>query len=299
MKIADRVGSLCAVLALASCAPAEPQTPKAGDIVRLVTGSGSYVGTPGKTSLVSVYESASPTYAASRSNGRLKWGDDQMISGKRIRFLVDHSLVSWSARKTGPHTSVAVTYNYTNGGPVGRGNDDPVIAHLGQQQVGGNLTSDNIIRSDAPFGLIGSVPAGGLVRRDTSVCGLDAYDVTIPGDREKPHATGFGGPQAQRFSERFGGSMVFGVRDSLGRYDAVVSCSRYFPTCHAVTSYRGWPVQIVFGSDNVCEYRNIHAHVQKLFERFYVDESERSPGQENRLWFPAEIRVHPTPDANG
>lgn len=279
------------VLILTACAPSEPETPKAGDVIRYVRASAMSPATPGTTSTVSIYEPG----VDPEGRRRPKRGD--VISGKRIRFRVDPSLVYVTNRRDGPHFDLKLSYDARTLGPAGHERSRDVIASLRAGQIGGNLTRENITRSEAPFEQIGVVPPGGLERRTASVCGLDTYDVKIPGDQENRPGTWDGGVKAERFRDRFGGSLIFGVEDSHGRYTDVVSCSGYSPTCTAITSYRGWPVRITFGSDQICDYREIAASTQTLFDRFYLDETERSSGQEDRMWFAADIReARPHPD---
>ena len=281
---------LAVVLALTVCARSEPKTPKAGDVINYVRAPLLQPGTPGVTSVVSVYEPGlSP-------QGRIRPKGDT-ISGKRIRFRVDHSLIRPSNRADGPHFDLSLMYDAKTLGPSDHDRSRTVIASLRSGQIGGNLTPDNITRSEAPFEQIGVVPPGGLERRVASVCGLDTYDVTIRGDREHRPGTWDGGVKAEHFRDRFGGSLIFGVEDSHGRYADVISCSGYSPTCTAVTSYRGWPVRIVFGNEMICDYRELAASAQRLFDRFYLDETERSSGQKDRMWFAADIReARPRPD---
>lgn len=281
---------LSVVLVLTACARSEPEMPKGGDVIHYVRAPLLEPGTPGITSVVSIYEPGPPPQGRFRPKG-------DFISGKRIRFRVDHSLIKPSNRADGPHFDLTIRYDAKTLGPSDHERSRTIVASLRSGQVGGNLTPGNITRSEAPFEQIGVVPPGGLERRVASVCGLDTYDVTIPGDWENRVGTWDGGVKAERFRDRFGGSLIFGVEDSHGRYTGMVSCSGYSPTCTAITSYRGWPVRIVFGSDQICDYREIAASTQLLFDRFYLDETERSSGQEDRLWFPAEIRdAQPRPD---
>lgn len=280
---------LSVMLALTACARSEPETPEAGDVIRYVRAPLLQPGTPGVTSVVSIYEPGPPPQGRFRPKG-------DFISGKRIRFRVDHSLIKPSNRADGPHFDLTIWYDSRTLGPPGQERSRDVTASLRSGQIGGNLTRDNITRSDAPFEQIGIIPSGGLERRVASVCGLDTYDVTIPGHRDHRAGTWDGGVKAKSFRDRFGGSLIFGVEDRHGGYGDVVSCSQYSPTCTAITSYRGWPVRINFGSDQICDYREIAASTQTLFDRFYIDQTERSPGQKDRMWFPAEIRKGPVPD---
>ena len=279
---------LLVVLILTACAR-EPETPEGGDVIRFVRAPSLQPGTPGITSVVSIYEPGPPPQGRIRQKGNF-------TSGKRIRFRVDHSLVKTSNRADGPHFDLTLWYDWKSLGPRGQELSRDVTASLRSGEIGGNLTRDNITLSGAPFEQIGVIPSGGLERRAASVCGLDTYDVNITGDRENRPGTWDGGVRAERFRDRFGGSLIFGVVDHQGGYGDVVSCSQYSPTCTAITSYRGWPVRIIFGSDQICNYRKIAASTQALFDRFYIDQTERSPGQKDRMWFPAEIRTRPVPD---
>jgi hypothetical protein len=48
-------------------------------------------------------------------------------------------------------------------------------------------------------------------------------------------------------------------------------------------------VSITFRSRYLCEYRAIHREAVALFDRFFVEETMRSTGQEDTRWFPADL----------
>ena len=283
-RAVGKVGSALAVgLAITSCGHPEPENPKAGDVIYLVRAPALSPATPGETSTVSVYEFG--PNPASREPGNRR-----VITGKRIRFRADHSRVDATNRRSGPHFRFTLVHDFIDPERVTAGNPNTVIAKLGASQQGGNLAPANITRSEGRFGGIGPVPPGALVKSAVRVCDMDAYEVTALGDSERSSPRYPPHPKAALFVERYGGSMVFAVRGPGGVYSDVISCSREKPTCSADTSYRGWPVEIVFGNEHVCDYQKIASSTRLLFDRFYLDETERSRGQTDRLWYPAPIR---------
>lgn len=261
----------------------EPASPEAGDVILLVHASAMSPATPGKMSNVSIYEFGP-------NPDEREPGNRRVITGKRIRFRVDHSMVDVTNRRSGPHFSLQLNYDIKTLGPSSRGIPNGVAATLGGSPRGRRLTPANIGSSDGGFGAIGSLSPGALHRRDDLVCGMHAYDVSSPGTTERGMERYEEHPLGLQLVERFGGSMVFAVPAIGGAYSDVISCSRRLPTCSAETSYRGWPVRIIFGNQHVCEYDRIASSTRTLFDRFYIDENERSPGQDNRLWQSAPAR---------
>lgn len=79
-------------------------------------------------------------------------------------------------------------------------------------------------------------------------------------------------------------------RDNGGAYSDVISCDQTFSTCSAMTSYRNWPVLLTFPNKWICDYPNVLANARRMFDRFYLDETERSPGQVEQRWSPLSIR---------
>jgi len=266
-----------ALLSATACKPLEPESPKAGDHVRPVWASSFSHQNPGKMSTVSVYE-----HFDSDQNGLI-------ITGKRIRFRVDHSLVDRFNRRDGPTIRLALSFDMNTLGPVAFGSSTSVSAALVDNAIGGNLTRENITSSAGPFGVIGRVPPHSLKPRTQAVCGLDAFDVpsgeAFLASKESYPLT----PGAERFSKEYGGSMVFALKGAGDTYIDIISCSRYSPTCQSTSSYRGWPARIVFKNEYICNYSKIKSGAKQLFDQFYVDETERSPGQVERRWSPSEI----------
>ena len=264
---------LAAALSTSACGMGESESgaPEAGDTVRPIRASAASPATPGRYSTILVYE-----YSNSH-----RWD----TTGKRIRFRVDHALVEATNREDGPASSVKLIFDKNSLGPAAPGRPREIVsANLEHEALGGNLTPENISQADAGFGAIGRVPEGKLVPAD-AVCGLDSYSVQGLGSSEQD---GFSPSAAILFQERWGSSMVFARRDLGGRYSDVIGCSKFSQTCEALTSYRDWPLRIWFGNSFVCDYAKIAADTRSLLDRFYVDETNRSPGQ-------VERRLHPIP----
>jgi len=87
--------------------------------------------------------------------------------------------------------------------------------------------------------------------------------------------------------------MLFGLQDERGAYSDVIACYQRSPTCTATTSYRGWPVRLTFPNHRICEYPQVVADARSMFDRFYLDETQRSPGQTEHRWRPVAIRSMP------
>lgn len=258
-------------MSVAACM--EPAQPKAGDVVppRRASGVSSSAG----TSKLSLYE----------------YSDDNrfVTTGKRIRFHVDNALVEVTNRSDGPKLNIALRYDGRTLGPFTPGTQGHIIgATLESRARGGNLTPENITRAGTSFGFLGLEP-GDLSLRGRA-CGLDAYDI-----RQNDYTTrliaryGLSGPEAE-FRLRWGGSMLFALRDGRGVYSDVIACNQTSPTCTATTSYRAWPVSLTFPNHRICDYPRIVADAHFMFDRFYLDETERSPGQIERRWLPVRIR---------
>lgn len=262
------------VLSMAGCL--EPAEPKAGDIVpyRRASGLSSDEG----TSTPSLYE-----YADEHRH---------VTTGKRIRFHVDNALVSVTDRSDGPKFNIGLHYDgttlerFTPGTP-----GHAISAILEGHARGGNLTPENITRAETTFGFFGLEP-GDLSLREPE-CGLDAYQVE-QNDYTTRHIARYGLRQPeQEFRSRWGGSMLFALRDDRGAYSDVITCYQISPTCTATTTYRSWPVTLIFPNGRICEYPKIVADARRMFDRFYLDETERSPGQIERRWTPIPIRTSP------
>lgn len=250
----------------------EPEDPKAGDVVtpgRASAATGEGISTP------SLYEYSDRYY---------------VTTGKRIRFRADNAFLTATNRSDGPKSNIGLHYDgstldqFTLGGP-----GQVVSAVLESHAGGGNLTPENITRAETSFGLFG-YKAGDLSFRGHA-CGLDAYDV-VESDYTTRIIARYGlTPSAAEFRSRWGGSMLFALRDNGGAYSDVIACDQTFSTCTATTSYRNWPVQLFFPNQWICDYANVVSDARRMFDRFYLDETERSPGQVERRWSPISIRA--------
>ena len=259
------------VLAVAGCL--EPAEPKAGDIVPYRRASG--VSSSEGTSTPSLYE----------YSNELR----QVTTGKRIRFHVPNALLDVTDRSDGPKVAISLRYDgqtldrFTPGTP-----GHLIGADLKSHARGGNLTPENITRQETVFGPFGHGPTNLSLRG--LECGLDAYDVE-QNDYTTRHIARYGLTQSEKeFRSRWGGSMLFAFKDDGGVYSDVITCYQISPTCNATTSYRGWPVRLTFPNGRICEYPKIAADARRMFDRFYLDETERSPGQIERRWTPIRMR---------
>lgn len=264
------------VLSVAGCqmqAP-EPAHPKAGDVVppRLASFASSREG----TSTPSLYE----------------YSDHKryVTTGRRIRFHVDNAFVKSTNRSDGPKFNIGLHYD---GRTLDRSTHETlghvISATLESHAGGGNLTPENITRAEMSFGFFGLEP-GNLSLRGRA-CGLDAYNVA-QNDYTTRHIARYGlSPPAAAFRSRWGGSMLFALRNNRGVYSDVIACDQTKPTCTATTSYRAWPVRLTFPSHRICDYPKVVADARFMFDRFYLDQTERSRGQIERRWTPVSIRT--------
>ncbi|PVM83388.1 hypothetical protein [Caulobacter endophyticus] len=117
---------------------------------------------------------------------------------------------------------------------------------------------------------------------------MTAYDVTAPGllelgARRKVQ------PVAAWPSR---GSLVIARPGPGGVFSDVIGCSPRniidgYPVCGGLSSYRGWPLEITFSGKDLCRYDELLAGARTLFDRFYLDETDRSPGLSEQRWSPA------------
>lgn len=255
----------------------EPQNPRAGQIVRTVRAPGVARATPGKFSTVSVYEQSAE-------------GHDR-ITGKRIRFRVEHSLVDVKNRRSGPMHNLTLMFNRDGILPYEgeRFSKAWVYATLESTDRGGNLTRENMTSVDCCIPQMSDIKPGALLPLPDKVCGFDVFRVVIPTLGERTLKSTSHDPLDAALAERFGGSVVFASGRPQATYDTVIGCPKYNPTCTALTSYRGWPVNITFRSRHLCEYPEIHDEAVALFDRFLVEETGRSTGQADTRWTPARF----------
>lgn len=271
-QILGRLGSVFASVALtivvAGCGmqASEPAYPKAGDVVPYNRASGA---SPREgTSTPSLYEYSD---------------DDRYVTtGKRIRFRADNAFLTETNRSDGPKFNIGLRYDGSTLDRFTLGGSGHIIsAVLESHAGGGNLTPENITRAETSFGLFG-LKAGDLTLRGR-VCGLDAYDV-MQNDYTTRIIARYGlTAPAEKFRSRWGGSMLFALRGH-GAYSDVIACDQTQPTCIARTSYRAWPVKLFFPNHRICDYPAVVADMRIMFDRFYLDETERSPGQTDRRW---------------
>jgi len=225
-----------------------------------------------------------------------EYSDEQrhIITGKRIRFRFEQAYSTTADRRDGPHVSLGVLYGVDDlqpslAGAAGEPKSGPghASASLVRRAVGGDLTPENIMDSTGPFGTIGMLPRPGLVPRG-DICGMRAYDVTATGTLE------IGAPRrvvnAPDWPSQ--GSLVLAVPDAKGGFDSVIGCStinivRGYPMCRSLSRYRGWPLEIVFSGGDLCRYDKVLTGARTLFDRFYLNETNRSPGEVEHRWSPA------------
>lgn len=252
----------------------EPHDPKAGDVVRPLKPGNFAPGTPGKFTTVSIYEYVPGT----------SW----VTTGKRIRFRVDHSLVAESSRREGPMTVVRLNFNKDGIRPANTVQSKYAIgASLRSVDRGGNLAPANISLARAGIPTVSILEPEALEALPDRVCGLDAFRLVVPDLRERTLTPPPTGTEDAALVERFDSSMVFAAIGPDGGYDHVIGCSKTSPTCTDLTSYRGWPVRIVFHNSDLCEYASIYRKTVALFDRFLIDETDRSQGQVESRWVPA------------
>lgn len=262
------------LLYVASCQSPfpEPAHPRAGDIVP-----------PQRASVASSSRGISEPSLYEYSDHR-----PYVTTGKRIRFRIDNALLSPTDRSDGPKLSISLVYD---GRTLGRWTPATpghvVSASLESDALGGNLTPANITRAETTFGFFGLEP--GDLRLRGRKCEMDAYEVA-QNDYETRAVARYGrGAAGEEFRRRWGGSMLFALRNGQGPYSDVIACSQRSPTCRATTSYRGWPVRLTFPNHRICEYRQVVADARRMLDGFYLDESERSPGQTEQRWRPVTI----------
>lgn len=267
-------GSLLLLAASCQMPFPEPARPRAGDIVppQRASGASSNRG----TSKPSLYE----------------YSDDNryVTTGKRIRFHVDNALLNPTDRSDGPKFNISLEYDgRTLDGWTPATPGHLVSATLQSDASGGNLTPENIMRAEKVF--FDLEPSE--LRLRGSVCGLDAYDVAQSDYATRSIARYGRGVAGAEFWRQWGGSMLFGRKNDRGVYSDVIACNQSLPTCTASTSYRGWPVRLTFPNHRICDYHQIVSDARRLFDRFYLDETDRSPGQTEHRWRPVAIRSTP------
>lgn len=217
-----------------------------------------------------------------------------IITGKRIRFRFEQAYSTTADRRDGPHISLDLLYDIDSLQPsLAQPEREPksgpghASASLVRRAVGGDLTPETIVGSTGPFGTIGMLPRPGLIRR-RDICGMHAYDVTTTGTLEL-------GAQSKAVTAPdwpSQSSLVLAVPDPNGKFSAVIGCStmnivRGYPMCRSLSRYRGWPLEIVFSGGDLCRHDRVLAGARTLFDRFYLDQTERSPGQIEHRWSPA------------
>lgn len=262
---------------LAGC-QREPAHPKAGDVVRPLVGGATGTSERGHFSTVSIHE-----YSDVRRD---------IVTGKRIRFRIEQAYATAADRRQGPQTGITLLYRIDDlepwpKGPQLRSPAGRASASIERDALGGDLTAETIATSPGPFGTIGMLPAGSLAPRG-EVCGMRAYEVTEAGSLEtvRPgHA--FADPAWPS-----SGGLVLTVPGRGAAFSSVIGCSAInlvdgFPMCRAQSDYRGWPMQIVFSGRDLCRYTQILTGARTLFDRFYLDETDRSAGQVEHRWSPA------------
>jgi hypothetical protein len=121
--------------------------------------------------------------------------------------------------------------------------------------------------------------------RDTSdqYCGYDVF-VGDGGLRNVLVQEIGPGPNPRSKNWPFDQSVVLAKESGIKLFDPVIACSALYaedgyPRCGVTSTYRGWPMKLIFSAAAVCSASDLIVHARKFLDRYRVGETARSPGQ--------------------